>query len=206
MIDRWSCSLHRCIQIAAGLLFVRRADLFNRAPGEIAMAKGQMRSNKEKKKPKADKNLKKGGVAPVNPFASGKPPRVKAPTARRTDVRFYRLCQAGAARPESARDGVAGEARRIAATVTRTTGDPCQFAAGSPQRRRQKPGSRRSGPTARTGFPCRSPRNASRGCEPLSISRHQQAASVLPIDPRAIRFTMRSTMRVGPNTGGEENG
>ena len=25
--------------------------------------------------------------------------------------------------------GVAGEARRIAATVTRTTGDPCQFAA-----------------------------------------------------------------------------
>ena len=36
------------------------------------MAKGQMRSNKEKKKPKADKNLKKGGAAPVNPFASGK--------------------------------------------------------------------------------------------------------------------------------------
>ncbi len=32
------------------------------------MAKGQMRSNKEKKKPKADKNLKKGGAAPVNPF------------------------------------------------------------------------------------------------------------------------------------------
>ena len=29
------------------------------------MAKGQMRSNKEKKKPKADKNLKKGGAAPV---------------------------------------------------------------------------------------------------------------------------------------------
>ena len=28
------------------------------------MAKGQMRSNKEKKKPKADKNLKKGGAAP----------------------------------------------------------------------------------------------------------------------------------------------
>ena len=36
------------------------------------MAKGQMRSNKEKKKPKADKNLKKGGAAPVNPFAAGK--------------------------------------------------------------------------------------------------------------------------------------
>jgi hypothetical protein len=38
------------------------------------MAKGQMRSNKEKKKPKQDKNLKKGGAAP-SPFASGgKPP------------------------------------------------------------------------------------------------------------------------------------
>lgn len=35
------------------------------------MAKGQMRSNKEKKKPKADKNKdkKKGGAAP-SPFAS----------------------------------------------------------------------------------------------------------------------------------------
>jgi hypothetical protein len=35
------------------------------------MAKGQMRSNKEKKKPKADKNIKKGGATP-SPFASGK--------------------------------------------------------------------------------------------------------------------------------------
>jgi hypothetical protein len=35
------------------------------------MAKGQMRSNKEKKKPKADKNLKKGGATP-SPFSSGK--------------------------------------------------------------------------------------------------------------------------------------
>jgi hypothetical protein len=36
------------------------------------MAKGQMRSNKEKKKPKADKNKdkKKGGPA-ASPFASG---------------------------------------------------------------------------------------------------------------------------------------
>jgi hypothetical protein len=34
------------------------------------MAKGQMRSNKEKKKPKADKNKKqKGGPAP-SPFAA----------------------------------------------------------------------------------------------------------------------------------------
>ena len=34
------------------------------------MAKGQMRSNKEKKKPKQDKNKKKGGTAP-SPFAAG---------------------------------------------------------------------------------------------------------------------------------------
>ena len=34
------------------------------------MAKGQMRSNKEKKKPKQDKNKKKGGAAPSSPFAS----------------------------------------------------------------------------------------------------------------------------------------
>ncbi|MGC1780189.1 MAG: hypothetical protein WBB34_19815 [Xanthobacteraceae bacterium] len=32
------------------------------------MAKGQMRGNKEKKKPKQDKNKKKGGAAP-SPFA-----------------------------------------------------------------------------------------------------------------------------------------
>jgi hypothetical protein len=34
------------------------------------MAKGQMRSNKEKKKPKADKNKKKDAAAP-SPFAGG---------------------------------------------------------------------------------------------------------------------------------------
>ena len=41
------------------------------------MAKGQMRSNKEKKKPKQDKNKKKGAEAP-SPFAGmhsqAKPP------------------------------------------------------------------------------------------------------------------------------------
>ncbi|MEH2475416.1 hypothetical protein V1281_003406 [Nitrobacteraceae bacterium AZCC 2161] len=46
------------------------------------MAKGQMRSNKEKKKPKADKNLKKGGVASVNPFASSKTPAGSAPNKK----------------------------------------------------------------------------------------------------------------------------
>jgi hypothetical protein len=35
---------------------------------EVAMAKGQLRSNKEKKKPKQDKNKKKGAEAP-SPFA-----------------------------------------------------------------------------------------------------------------------------------------
>lgn len=34
------------------------------------MAKGQMRSNKEKKKPKQDKNKKAKGAAP-SPFAAG---------------------------------------------------------------------------------------------------------------------------------------
>jgi hypothetical protein len=34
------------------------------------MAKGQMRSNKEKKKPKADHNKKKKGGPPPSPFAS----------------------------------------------------------------------------------------------------------------------------------------
>jgi uncharacterized protein YccT (UPF0319 family) len=36
---------------------------------EDAMAKGQMRSNKEKKKPKAEQNKKKKGAA-VSPFAT----------------------------------------------------------------------------------------------------------------------------------------
>ncbi len=40
----------------------------HRSP-EVAMAKGQMRSNREKKKPKQDKNKKKGAEAP-SPFAS----------------------------------------------------------------------------------------------------------------------------------------
>jgi hypothetical protein len=57
----------------------------NLQPGarEIVMAKGQMRSNKEKKKPKADKNLKKGGGAPVNPFAAGKTPAGQSPNSKK---------------------------------------------------------------------------------------------------------------------------
>ena len=47
-------------------------------PRRSVMAKGQMRSNKEKKKPKQDKNLKKGGAAP-SPFASGKTPAGQNP-------------------------------------------------------------------------------------------------------------------------------
>jgi len=42
---------------------------FSGSTEEDAMAKGQMRSNKEKKKPKQEKNKKKGGPAPVTPFA-----------------------------------------------------------------------------------------------------------------------------------------
>jgi hypothetical protein len=59
------------IQTPAHLLLSARATSFNRAPGRNVMAKGQMRSNKEKKKPKADKNIKKGGATP-SPFSSGK--------------------------------------------------------------------------------------------------------------------------------------
>jgi hypothetical protein len=49
---------------------------------EIAMAKGQMRSNKEKKKPKADKNIKKGGAAP-SPFSSGKMQSGQSPAGKK---------------------------------------------------------------------------------------------------------------------------
>jgi hypothetical protein len=62
---------HPRIQTPAHLLLFARATSLNRAPGSNVMAKGQMRSNKEKKKPKADKNLKKGGATP-SPFSSGK--------------------------------------------------------------------------------------------------------------------------------------
>jgi len=37
---------------------------------EVTMAKGQMRSNREKKKPKQDKNKKKGADAPFKPGTS----------------------------------------------------------------------------------------------------------------------------------------
>ena len=72
-----------CIQTPAGLLWLARAESFSRAQREIVMAKGQMRSNKEKKKPKADKNLKKGGAAPVNPFATGKTPAGQSPNSKK---------------------------------------------------------------------------------------------------------------------------
>jgi hypothetical protein len=72
-----------CIQTAADLLWSGRATSFQPGAREIVMAKGQMRSNKEKKKPKADKNLKKGGAAPVNPFAAGKTPAGQAPNSKK---------------------------------------------------------------------------------------------------------------------------
>jgi hypothetical protein len=34
------------------------------------LAKGQKKSNREAKKPKADKNKKKGAAAPASPFAA----------------------------------------------------------------------------------------------------------------------------------------
>jgi hypothetical protein len=38
------------------------------------MANREQRSNREKKKPKTDKNKKKGGAQPVSPFASTRMP------------------------------------------------------------------------------------------------------------------------------------
>ena len=69
-----------CIQTLTDLLWVDGAESFQPSAREIAMAKGQMRSNKEKKKPKADKNLKKGGAAP-SPFSSGKTPAGQSPNS-----------------------------------------------------------------------------------------------------------------------------
>jgi hypothetical protein len=72
----------RRLQNRSDLLFSCRAPSFQPgAKGEFVMAKGQMRSNKEKKKPKADKNLKKGGAAP-SPFASGKTPAGQNPAKK----------------------------------------------------------------------------------------------------------------------------
>ena len=45
------------------------------------MANGQMRSNKDKKKTTADKNLKKGGAAPST-SASGQPAAGQAPNKK----------------------------------------------------------------------------------------------------------------------------
>jgi hypothetical protein len=43
-------------------------------PQETVMAKGQMRGNKEKKKPKAEWNKKKKGGPAPSPFAIGNSP------------------------------------------------------------------------------------------------------------------------------------
>ena len=72
-----------CIHARADLLEWCGAELSQPGAREIVMAKGQMRSNKEKKKPKADKNLKKGGAAP-SPFSSGKTPAGQSPNSRKS--------------------------------------------------------------------------------------------------------------------------
>jgi hypothetical protein len=59
-----------CIQPGADLLLSGRATPFQPSAREIVMAKGQMRSNKEKKKPKQDKNKKDKGAA-ASPFNAG---------------------------------------------------------------------------------------------------------------------------------------
>jgi hypothetical protein len=72
------------LQTSAHLLSLPRAKNLQPGAREMVMAKGQMRSNKEKKKPKADKNLKKGGAAPVNPFAAGKTPAGQSPNSKKS--------------------------------------------------------------------------------------------------------------------------
>ena len=53
------------------MLRVTIQQLRNAALQEDKMAKGQLRSNREKKKPKADKNKnKKKNAAPISPFAA----------------------------------------------------------------------------------------------------------------------------------------
>jgi hypothetical protein len=80
--SRFSEKLRR-LQNASDLLSSSRVPSFQPgAKGEFVMAKGQMRSNKEKKKPKQDKNLKKGGAAP-SPFASGKAPAGQSPYGKK---------------------------------------------------------------------------------------------------------------------------
>jgi hypothetical protein len=75
------CEAITRLQAPADLLSSVGATVFQSGAREIAMAKGQMRSNKEKKKPKADKNLKKGGAAP-SPFSSGKTPAGQSPNKK----------------------------------------------------------------------------------------------------------------------------
>jgi hypothetical protein len=72
-----------CLQTPADLLFLVAPNPHQPGAMEIVMAKGQMRSNKEKKKPKADKNLKKGGAAAANPFAAGKTPAGQSPNSKK---------------------------------------------------------------------------------------------------------------------------
>jgi hypothetical protein len=64
------------------LLSSDRAKLLNQAQRRHVMAKGQMRSNKEKKKPKAEKNIKKGGATP-SPYSSGKPAIGQSPMGKK---------------------------------------------------------------------------------------------------------------------------
>jgi hypothetical protein len=59
------------LQLAAAGASIAPAAFLGWQAKEDAMAKGQMRSNKEKKKPKAEHNKKKKGGPPPSPFAIG---------------------------------------------------------------------------------------------------------------------------------------
>jgi hypothetical protein len=59
------------LEIGAAEADNRTPARFAPATEEIVMAKGQMRSNKEKKKPKAEWNKKKKGAQAQSPFSQG---------------------------------------------------------------------------------------------------------------------------------------
>jgi len=175
------------------------------------MAKGQMRSNKEKKKPKADKNLKKGGAAAVNPFAAGKTPAGQSPTARRTDAGSPHRCRPVDTGLERSRGEQSWRHRRLprgrrhsrCAVRSARSAAPGGFRASrSPgvSRLRRRPG---TVPDGRVRL-----RQGNR--HPPLIANHSRTVNVKPIesgwpiDPRAVPLTMESQGRVGPNTGGEE--
>jgi hypothetical protein len=71
-INRWlgGFPVQSAAYKSCGICYSYAAPSLSTGRREIVMAKGQMRSNKEKKKPKQDKNKKDKGAA-ASPFTAG---------------------------------------------------------------------------------------------------------------------------------------